>query len=146
MIVVVAAGNDGCNVNLFTPTHKAEVFSVGATSSNRFSVGQDAKWPGSRTGAGISGFAPGSLVEALSRFGGSSSSNLGTSFAAPYVAGVFALACQALSTAAVNCNNSLDTSMKYNALRNAAMLGTVVNTDGNAFVDGTVSRFIVQRW
>ena len=72
-------------------------------------------------------------------FDGTAAVSLGTSFSAPYMAGMFAVGCQiagALCTTAANPNEV------YNALRNIGVLGTVVNLNGGALPAGTTSRFI----
>lgn len=137
IVVVVSAGNDGCNTAYYTPTRMPQAFVVGATSNTRLNLGQDAKASFSRTGTNISTFAPGVSVNLLN-YNGQSTTNSGTSFSAPYIAGIFAVACQFY---APYCSNSLDTGTLYQELRNFGAIGTVVNPDGSALT-GATSRFI----
>jgi hypothetical protein len=66
----------------------------------------------------------------------------GTSFSAPYIAGVFAIACQAAGQA---CNTATTAASLYQALRNEGTLNTVTNTNGTPLT-GATSRFIPQKW
>lgn len=141
IIVVVAAGNDGCNTANYTPVRIPEAFVVGATNSLRIPQGQDAKWSFSRTGFNISTFAPGQSVSLMNQNGATVTVS-GTSFAAPYIAGVFAIACQAAGTL---CNNAPTAASLYTALRDSGTLGTVTNTNGTPLT-GATSRFIRQQW
>jgi subtilisin family serine protease len=140
IIVVVAAGNDGCNTANFSPTRIPEVFVVGATRQNLISQGKDAKAVFSRTGWNISTFAPGESVR-LKNQNGSNVTDSGTSFSAPYISGIFAIACQA---AGQLCNTATSAAPLYQALRNTGTLGTVTNTDGSS-LSGATSRFIWQQ-
>lgn len=97
IIVVVAAGNDGCNTASYSPSNIPEAFVVGATSQDLIGSGKDAKWVDSRIGTNISAFAPGKSVAGLLHTGSTATGN-GTSFSAPYIAGIFAIACQAAGT------------------------------------------------
>jgi len=65
----------------------------------------------------------------------------GTSFSAPYVAGIFAVVCEAVGTF---CNTT-PTANLYQALRDTGTLGTVTNTNGTPLT-GATSRFISQQW
>ncbi|UJP05435.1 MAG: S8 family serine peptidase [Nitrosomonas sp.] len=141
IIVVVAAGNDNCDTANFTPTRIAESFVVGATNNQRISQGKDAKAFFSRKGGNISTFAPGENVVLMNQ-SGSSVTNSGTSFSAPYVAGLFAIACQAAGQV---CNTATSAAPLYQALRDKGKLGTVTNTDGTPLT-GATSRFIWQQW
>jgi len=136
VIIVVAAGNDGCDTAYYTPTRQPQAFVVGATDYSRLSVGQDAKTSWSRTGMNISTFAPGLNVNLLN-FNGQATVNSGTSFSAPYVAGLFAAGCQYY---APYCS-STDVGTTYQQLRAFGTMGTVVNPDGSALT-GATSRFI----
>jgi len=141
IIVVVSAGNDGCNTANYTPTRIPEAFVVGATDNFRISSGKDAKAYFSRTGFNISTFAPGQAVNLINQNGTPVSVN-GISFSAPYIAGVFAIACQAAGTL---CNTASTAAPLYTALRNTGTIGTVTNTDGTPLT-GATSRFIWQQW
>lgn len=68
--------------------------------------------------------------------------NSGTSFSAPYVAGMFAVACQAAGTF---CDSG-DTPGIYTAMRNTGTLDTVKMEDGSPLTNGSTSRFIWQQW
>lgn len=139
IIVVVAAGNDGCDTANYSPTNITQSFVVGATHHGGL-PGQDRKWVGSRTGLNISTFAPGFMVPMMNMNGGATVES-GTSFAAPYVAGIFAVACQAY---APFCNSGNTTTI-YDALRSFATWNTVTNNDGTPLT-GAYSRFIRQQW
>jgi hypothetical protein len=151
IIVVLAAGNDGCNTANYSPTNIPEAFVVGATSSEWFWNGKDARaywgWTEefgtaqSRTGTNISAFAPSHGVRFMGIDGQPNDGGVGTSLATPYVAGTFAVYCQAAGTF---CNTAA-TATIYQALRNHTV-NTVVNSDGTAFTDGTPPRFIRQKW
>lgn len=141
IIVVIAAGNDNCDTANFTPTRIAESFVVGATNNQRISQGKDAKTSFSRRGWNISTFTPGENVLLMNQ-NGSSVTNSGTSFSAPYIAGLFAIACQA---AGQLCNTATSAAPLYQALRDTGKLGTVTNTDGSTLT-GATSRFIWQQW
>jgi oryzin len=144
IIAVVAAGNDGCDTANYSPTRIPEAFVVGATDTSRFAYFQDSllvylpESIVSRYGANVSTFAPGGAV-ALINYNGAAWLNWGTSFAAPYMAGMFAVGCQAAGTL---CDTMANAGVAYDALRNIGTLGTVVNSDGSALPGGTVSRFI----
>ena len=139
IIVIVAAGNDGCNTADFSPTRIPEAFVVGATDNSRLAFGQDARASFSRFGTNLSTFAPGNFVAAMN-FNGQVASVQGTSFSAPYVAGLFAAACQNF---APFCSNPANTVIDiYNAARGIGTLGTVVDPGGAALPTGTQSRFI----
>jgi len=82
----VAAGNDGIDASLESPSRVAEAITVGATDSN------DSKPGFSNYGSVVDVFAPG--VSILSAFIGSNTAAAilsGTSMASPHVAGVAAL-------------------------------------------------------
>ncbi len=149
VIVVVAAGNDGCNTADYPPTNIPQAFVVGGTSdmglylsSGRYDARFSVPPYSSRTGSNVSAFAPGQNVRAVDRNGFTPGLNSGTSFAAPYIAGIFAVACQAAGTF---CNSG-DTAGIYTALRNTGTLGTVKNEDGTPLANGSTSRFIWQQW
>ena len=138
IIVVVAAGNDSCNTANYTPSRIPEAFVVGATNQTRFAYQQDARSTFSRYGPNISGFAPGENVNLLGVNGGRVYDS-GTSFAAPYIAGIFAAGCQ---TAAPMCSTMENAGVAYSALRNTVSTGTVVNSDGSTLPAGTPSRLM----
>ncbi|MEQ1635948.1 MAG: S8 family serine peptidase [Methylococcales bacterium] len=144
VIVVLAAGNDGCNTANYSPAQIPEAFVVGGTNRTLLASGKDAKHSmsgnTSRTGGNISAFAPGELVDVLNS-GGSPEKATGTSLSAPYIAGIFAVACQTNPTF---CNTA-PTADIYNVLRGYGTLGTVTNTDGSPLT-GATSRFIRQQW
>jgi hypothetical protein len=140
IIVVVAAGNDGCNTGDFSPTNIPEAFVVGATNDKGFPF-NDRKSSFSRTGANISTFSPGENISAMNEYGGHSFAN-GTSASSAYIAGTFAVACEAAGTL---CDQG-NTAFLYSALRNyGGTFGTVRNTDGTPLI-GATSRFISIRW
>lgn len=141
IIVVVAAGNDNCDTANFSPTRIPEVFVVGATSSILIPAGKDAKASFSRTGWNISTFSPGERISVIDQ-NGNSVIAIGTSVAAPYVAGIFAVACQAV---APYCDAGGPAAALYTALRNTGRIGTVTNTNGTPLT-GATSRFIWQQW
>lgn len=115
---------------------------MGATNNLRIaSYGQDAKANFSRTGWNISTFAPGQAVSLINQNGTPVTAN-GTSFSAPYIAGMFAIACQAAGTL---CDTAPTAASLYQALRDTGALGTVTNTDGTPLT-GATSKFIWQQW
>lgn len=138
-IVVVPAGNDGCNTADYSPVYIPQAFVVGATYYGRL-PGADSLAYFSRIGWNISTFSPGHFVPAMDQTG-SVAPVSGTSFSAPYIAGIFAVACQAAGTF---CNSG-DTAGIYTALRNTGTVGTVTNTDGSPLT-GATPRFIWQQW
>lgn len=140
IIVVVSAGNDGCNTGNFSPTNIPEAFVVGATNNLGFSV-NDRKTLFSRTGANISAFAPGENLALMDSSGGATSGN-GTSFSSAYIAGTFAVACEAAGTL---CDGG-NTAYLYSALKlYGGTIGTVTDTDGTPLT-GATSRFISMQW
>jgi hypothetical protein len=142
VIVVVAAGNNPCNTANYTPTRIQEAFVVGATSRNRIaSNGQDEITSFSRFGWNISTFAPGESVATLNYTGVQTLVN-GTSFSAPYVAGLFATACQASGTV---CNTATSAAPLYQLMRDSGTLNTVTNVGGSTLT-GSTSRFLYKSW
>lgn len=149
LIFVVAAGNNGCNVANFPMVHLPEAFVVGGTSNIGLDLpngSYDALYSfggySTNTGANVSTFAPAQAVKVMDRNGWTPSPS-GTSFAAPYIAGVFAVACQAAGT---YCNTAPIATL-YNDLKNMGTLGTVKNADGSTpLPNGSTSRFIWQQW
>jgi hypothetical protein len=162
LIIVTAAGNDGCDTANYSPTRIPQAFVVGATSDAKFSIGKDerAYWgtinggPSlSRTGTNISVFAPANNVTYLNYVATSSTNSfktdgVGISLATAYVSGTFAVACQAAGT---YCN-TVATSDIYSLMRSNAVTGTVINRSETQFNNvpyynsGTPSRFIQQKW
>lgn len=138
IIVVVAAGNDSCDAANYTPTRMPEAFVVGATDSSRLAFGQDSRASYSRYGSNVSVFAPGTNVS-LIHFYGDAWINSGTSFAAPYQAGIFAVACQAAGSF---CDTVANAGVAYQGLRSIANTGTVVEANGSVLPGNTTSRFI----
>lgn len=137
IIVVVSAGNDGCDTANFTPTRIPEAFVVGATDQTRFAFQQDARTTFSRFGTNISTFAPGQQVATIT-FNGQAFNSSGTSFSAPYMAGMFAVGCQVV---APMCTTEPVANL-YGALRGIGVVGSVVNPGGAPLPVGTPSRFI----
>lgn len=145
IIMVVGAGNDGCDTGNFTPTRSSDSFVVGATQNSRLTFGQDARaiapdWV-SRYGSNISAFAPGRDVQVLDYLGYSTLKS-GTSYAAPYVAGLFAAACQ---FHAPFCSRIANAGDAYAGLRAFGAMGTVVEPNGSPLPGSTPSRFIWRR-
>lgn len=149
IIVVVAAGNDGCDTMDYSPANIPESFVVGATS-NLLIPGSDGKadmplFPAasSRVGTNISTFAPGEELLLMDEFGNTAIDDItGTSYSAPYISGIFAVACEAAGTL---CDTVSTAAPLYEALRNTGTLGTVTDTDGSPIPNST-SRFISQQW
>lgn len=140
LIVVVSAGNDSCNTANAAYSGIPESFVVGSTSRNGIHLGQDRISDFSRKGWNISAFAPGEDVPTMNHKGNRITPD-GTSFSAPYISGVFAVACQAAGTL---CTSG-DTAYLYETLRNTGTLGTVTNTNGSTLT-GATPRFISQQW
>ncbi|MGJ8689846.1 MAG: S8 family serine peptidase [Gammaproteobacteria bacterium] len=138
MLNVVAAGNDGCNTADYSPTALADTFVVGATSAPTTTY--DPKWYFSRTGTNIATFAPGENVAVMDMYGSGTSKN-GTSFSAPYVAGIMAVVCEASGT---DCA-TLSTATKYASFKSSGSTGTVTEIGGGTLI-GATSRFIWQQW
>ena len=139
IIVVLPAGNDGCDTANYSPVNISQAFAVGATRAYGL-PGVDRKWSYSRVGWNISAFAPGEFVPVMNQYG-SATAVSGTSFSAPYVAGIFAIACQAAGTF---CDSG-DTAGIYTAFRNTGTIGTVTDVDGTPLI-GATPRFIWQQW
>ena len=139
-VVVVAAGNDACNAADYSPTRQQEAFVVGATNSQRFFWAQDAMTSFSRYGSTLAGFAPGQDVAAMDA-NGLPVTTSGTSFATPYVAGLFATGCQALGKA---CQSVSDAGGLYQRIKSQSVSGTVVAPDGGLLPRGTPSRMVVR--
>jgi len=142
IIVVVAVGNDGCNTANFSPTRIPESFVVGATDNSRLALGQDARASFSRFGTNVSAFAPGNFVATMN-FNGQFASVQGTSYSAPYIAGLFAAACQRFAPFCSDPANTVNAI--YDAARGLGTLNTVVDPGGAALPTGTTSRFIARQ-
>lgn len=143
LFVIVAAGNDGCDTADFTPTAMAEAFVVGATSNT---TGYDARWVqtgnASRVGTNISTWAPGNGNLAMDQNGNSTTSYVGTSLAAPMVAGLAAVACSATGT---YCATTYFSTV-LSAFRATGATGTVTEPGGGTLSGSSPSRFIWQQW
>ncbi|MCP5329655.1 MAG: S8 family serine peptidase [Pseudomonadales bacterium] len=139
ILIVVIAGNDTCSADDYTPSRIPEAFTVGATTNGSSST--DIRSFFTRTGYSISTFAPGENVPVIDKNGNQSVAS-GTSIAAPLIAGVMAVACEASGTA---CNSG-DTASLYNAFRATGTMGTVTELFGGGPVSGSTSRFIWQQW
>ena len=142
IIVVVAAGNASCNTSANSFTRLSQAFVVGATSNKYLtSFQKDAMATFTGHGSNIAGFAPGVGVLSLNHLG-QRVAVFGTSFAAPYVAGLFASGCQATGTF---CNTMANASLVYQALKAQAVQGSIVTDAGStALPAGTPSRFFVR--
>ena len=138
VIVVISAGNDSCNTANYSLTRIPEAFVVGATDASRLNLGLDARATFSRIGANISVFAPGTAVLLLN-FNGTPITANGTSFSAPYMAGMFAVGCQAAGTL---CATATNAGVAYTALRNIGLLNTVVDSNGQPLPAPSTPRFI----
>lgn len=77
----------------------------------------------------------------MNKYGTSTEYWSGTSFSAPYVAGIMAVVCSASGT---DCA-TLDTATKYAAFKSTGTTGTVTEPGGGTLV-GATSRFIWQQW
>ncbi len=149
LIVVESAGNFGCNVANFSMTHLPEVFVVGGTSGNALSLlggHYDALYSkggySTNTGVNVSAFAPAQDVSVMTK-DGLTVTNSGTSLAAPYIAGMFAVGCEAYGT---YCDITPVAAI-YTEMRNKGVFDTVRNADGTTpLPNGSTSRFIWQQW
>lgn len=140
IIVVTSAGNDGCDVKNFPIKRLPEAFVVGSTSTARVAYNQDARAPTSRYGSNVAGFAPGHRVVTLNH-DGTQAEVSGTSFAAPYVAGLLASVCQAI---APNCQTAANGVNQQGFKTAHGITGSVVEWTGSALPTGTPSRFFVR--
>jgi subtilisin family serine protease len=144
MIVVVSAGNDGCDAANYTPTRIPEAFVVGATDNYLLPAGRDVRamfnQGASRFGANISAFSPGANVAVMDR-NGALEFSFGTSFSAPYISGIFAAACQIGGN---YCDTMPTATSVYNLMRSIGTMGTVVDPNGMPPPGGTPQRFITR--
>lgn len=147
IIVVIAAGNASCNTSGNSLTSLSQAFVVGATSNKYLTTLQKdamAAFPtgrGTGYGANIAGFAPGVAVMLINDKGQFVSAS-GTSFAAPYVAGLFAAGCQA---AGMLCNTMGNAGVAYQELKDKAVKGSIVTDAGSAGLpSSTPSRFFAR--
>ena len=148
IIVVIAAGNYSCNTSGNSLTRLSQAFVVGATSNKYLTTYQKdamATFPaiggGTGYGSNVAGFAPGVGVLLINQNGQKILAD-GTSFAAPYVAGLFAAGCQAGGTL---CSTMVNASVAYQALKDQAVNGSIVTDAGSATLpSATPSRFFVR--
>ncbi|MEY3199966.1 MAG: hypothetical protein RJA13_1924 [Bacteroidota bacterium] len=136
IIVVIAAHNDGCNTQYFSPANLSidHAFVMGATSKNKLfpSIAEkkdetmDNGVQISRYGDNIAAYAPGQEVRTLSLFGDIVYPS-GTSFATAYTSGMFATACQAIKGSPKNCTNSSVKEL-YEMMRNSTKSNTNATT------------------
>lgn len=148
IIVVQAAGNDGCDTANYEGTRSPYAFVVGATDDSRSAYQQDTrayipyKWR-SRYGSNISAFAPGQNVKVLDYLGYSVGKE-GTSYSAPYIAGMFAAACEYYKN---DCANLPNAGVAFESFKTAfGIMGTVVDPGGAALPGSTPSRVIWRRF
>lgn len=142
IIVVMAAGNASCDTSANSFTRLSQAFVIGATSEKYLtSLQKDAMATFTGHGGNIAGFAPGVRVLLLNHNGQKILAD-GTSFAAPYVAGLFAAGCQAAGTL---CNTMGSASVAYQALKDKAVNGSIVTDAGASNLpSATPSRFFVR--
>jgi hypothetical protein len=138
-MIFVAAGNDGCNTYNFSPLTIPQTFVVGATSDD-LSTGFDLRAGFSRVGAQIDAWAPGVGIAAMDHNGNGVAVN-GTSFSAPYVAGMATLACAANGT---YCDTTYVQTL-YGAFE-ATGASTVRDWSGLPLPSGVPATFIDQQW
>jgi len=124
-VVIFAAGNEGPSAQtLRNPANRATTdfncFAVGSVNSSNVISGFSSRGPSDCDGISIKPevVAPGELIRSTNRFGGYSSSNSGTSFSAPHVAGAVAILRQ------VNPNATVD-EIKRALMVSATDYGTV---------------------
>lgn len=145
IIVVIAAGNDGCDTSLFSMAKNPKAFVVGATMPDYLYAGgpYDAKWPSSRIGSNISTYAPGKDVPVIDK-NGTATINDGTSFSAPIIAGLFAIGCQYYTTCPLLATDPLRATVAYNTMRSFTQ--AVVFTTSGTYLPGwtTGAPFVVK--
>jgi hypothetical protein len=143
IIVVIAAHNDGCDTQYFSPANLSMdyAFVMGATSKSKLlptvSDKKDETMNNngaqiSRYGDNIAAYAPGQEVRTLNHEATVTYPS-GTSFATAYTSGMFATACQAIKGSPKNCTNSPVKEL-YEMMRNSAKSNinatTVYKPDG----------------
>jgi hypothetical protein len=138
IIVVIAAGNDGCDVSNYSLSRSPYAFVVGMTMSN-YLPNWDAKSDYSRYGANVSVYAPGYGVTLLGKTG-SPTYDSGTSYAAPYIAGMFASGCHYMGTF---CSTMSNATVAYNALRSAG--SNVVWAENAGYLPGGIVGLFISR-
>ncbi len=137
IIVVIAAHNDGCDTQYFSPARLSMdyAFVMGATSKNKLlSTVLDKKDETmnnngaqiSRYGDNIAAYAPGQEVRTLDHVGTVTYPS-GTSFATAYTSGMFATACQAIRGNPQNCE-TLPVKELYKMMRDSAKSNTNATT------------------
>lgn len=141
IIVVVAAGNDGKDTANYSPSNLPQAFTVGATT-NYLAGTKDAKRSDSRYGSSIDNWAPGVAIRGIDKNGVVENNFGGTSAAAPFTAGLFAVGCAAAGSF---CQTIQNATVAYNELKVTGAMGTVVDPDGTPLT-GSTSRFIWNQW
>ncbi len=155
IIVVLPAGNDGCDTANYMNVRLEEAFVVGATTNDLLSSGKDGitievnsesvlGQNNTRTGDNISAYAPGQALKTMAADG---SAGLGgwTSMAAPHIAGVFAVACETFPEICSD-KDLVSSGFAYDVLRDTGV-DTVVNFDGESLTDENhKAKFIQQIW
>ncbi|TAN67039.1 MAG: hypothetical protein EPN17_12500 [Methylobacter sp.] len=143
--VIVAAGNDNCNAAFYSPAKVTDAFVVGATTYSLLN-GKDAKASFSRYGTTIDAFAPGESVVVM-HSDGSFVYQSGTSFSAPYVAGILANACgdydSIVGPVLPACKRLVSNAAgTFTYVMNPRITsGTVTNTDGTVMTNSP-SKFV----
>lgn len=129
VIVVIAAGNDGCDTSLFSMSKNPKAFVVGASDFLNLGSNFDAKWPSSRIGSNISTYAPRVNVSVIDQNGTATISS-GTSFSAPLIAGLFAVGCQYYGVCDLLSTDPQRATAAYNTMRSFTQ-AVVFSTSGS---------------
>jgi len=134
IIVIIAAHNDGCDTQYFSPARLSmdHAFVMGATSKYKLlptvSDKRDETMNNgvqiSRYGDNIAAYAPGQEVRTLDHTGTVTYPS-GTSFATAYTSGMFATACQAIKYNPQNCTN-LSVKELYEMMRESTKNSTSI--------------------